>query len=135
VGNADPMALVLANAAVQVTVFVGLPECQLPLAQAAIYIACAPKSNASAMAIWSAAKDAREGRTIPVPRHLRDSHYTGSKRLGHGEGYKYAHDAPGGVVSQDYLGVDKTYYHPTDRGHEKTMAEFLEAFKTLREGV
>jgi len=135
VGNADPMALVLANAAVQVTVFVGLPECQLPLAQAAIYIACAPKSNASAMAIWSAAKDAREGRTIPVPRHLRDSHYTGSKRLGHGEGYKYAHDAPGGIVSQDYLGVDKTYYHPTDRGHEKTMAEFLEAFKTLREGV
>ncbi len=135
VGNADPMALVLANAAVQTTLFVGLPECQLPLAQAAIYLACAPKSNASAVAIWSAAKDAKEGRTIPVPRHLRDSHYPGSKRLGHGEGYKYAHDAPGGVVDQDYLGVDKTYYHPTDRGHEKKMADFLESFRTLRDRV
>src|SRR5690606_19212756 len=74
VGNADPMALVLANAAVQTTLFVGMPECQLPLAQAAIYIACAPKSNASALAIWGAMKDVREGRTVPVPKHLRDSH-------------------------------------------------------------
>jgi len=135
VGNADPMALVLANAAVQTTVFVGLPECQLPLAQAAIYIACAPKSNASAVAIWSAVKDVKEGRTIPVPKHLRDSHYRGSRRLGHGEGYQYAHDAPGGVVDQDYLGVDRTYYRPTDRGHEKAMAEFLEASKALRDRV
>lgn len=132
VGNADPMALVLANAAVQVTVFVGLPECQLPLAQAAIYVACAPKSNASAMAIWTAASDVKEGRTIPVPKHLRDTHYKGSKRLSHGEGYKYAHDFADGVVAQDYLGVDKTYYHPTDRGHEKVMAEYLEKFKKLR---
>ncbi len=132
VGNADPMALVLANAAVQTTVFVGLPECQLPLAQAAIYIACAPKSNASAVAIWTAAKDVKEGRTVPVPRHLRDTHYKGAKRLGHGEGYKYAHDAPGGMVGQDYLGVEKTYYQPTDRGHEKEMAGYLEKFKVLR---
>ncbi|MFQ5494806.1 MAG: replication-associated recombination protein A [Phycisphaerae bacterium] len=132
VGNADPMALVLANAAVQTTLFVGLPECQLPLAQAAIYIACAPKSNASAVAIWSAAKDAKEGRTVPVPKHLRDSHYAGSKRLGHGQGYQYAHDAPDGVVDQDYLGVDTTYYRPTDRGHEKLMAAYLKRFKALR---
>ncbi len=132
VGNADPMALVLANAAVQVTVFVGMPECQLPLAQAAIYVACAPKSNASAMAIWTAASDVKEGRTVPVPKHLRDTHYKGSKRLGHGEDYKYAHDFAGGMVAQDYLGVDKTYYHPTDRGHEKVMAEYLEKFKKLR---
>jgi putative ATPase len=111
---------------------VGLPECQLPLAQAAIYIACAPKSNASAVAIWSAAKDVKEGRTVPVPRHLRDTHYKGAKRLGHGEGYKYAHDAPEGMVGQDYLGVEKTYYQPTDRGHEKEMAAYLEKFKVLR---
>ncbi|HKQ49184.1 MAG TPA: replication-associated recombination protein A [Phycisphaerae bacterium] len=132
VGNADPMALVLANAAVQTTIFVGLPECQLPLAQAAIYIACAPKSNASAMAIWNASKDVKEGRTIPVPRHLRDAHYKGAKKLGHGEGYQYAHDAPGGIAAQDYLGVEKTYYVPTDRGHEKQMGEYLEKFKQLR---
>jgi len=133
VGNADPMALVLANAAVQVTEFVGLPECQLPLAQAAIYIACAPKSNASAKAIWNASTDVKEGRTIPVPRHLRDASYRGAKRLGHGRGYEYAHDHEGGMVAQDYLGVDKTYYVPTDRGHERVMAEYLAKFKALRE--
>ncbi len=132
VGNADPMALVLANAAVQTTIFVGLPECQLPLAQAAIYIACAPKSNASALAIWNAATDVKEGRTIPVPRHLRDTHYKGAQRMGHGDGYQYAHDAPDGIAAQDYLGVDKTYYVPTDRGHEKQMGEYLEKFKQLR---
>lgn len=135
VGNADPMALVLANAAVQTTVFVGLPECQLPLAQAAIYIACAPKSNASAMAIWNAASDVKQNRTIPVPRHLRDTHYKGAERLGHGEGYQYAHDAPGGIAAQDYLGVDKTYYVPTDHGHEKQMGEFLQKFKKLRDNA
>ncbi|MGB9625833.1 MAG: replication-associated recombination protein A, partial [Phycisphaerae bacterium] len=107
VGNADPMALVLANAAAQVTEFVGLPECQLPLSQAALYIACAPKSNASAKAIWTACDDVRNGRTLPVPRHLRDTHYAGAKRLGHGEGYKYAHDYEGGFVEQEYLGVDR----------------------------
>lgn len=135
VGNADPMALVLANAAVQTTLFVGLPECQLPLAQAAIYIACAPKSNASAMAIWSATADVKEGRTIPVPRHLRDRHYSGAKRLGHGEDYRYSHDAPGGIVGQEYLGVEKTFYVPTDRGHEKAMGEHLAQFKALRESA
>ncbi len=132
VGNADPMALVLANAAVQTTLFVGMPECQLPLAQAAIYIACAPKSNASAVAIWTAAKDVKEGRAIPVPKHLRDGHYRGAKRLGHGKGYQYAHDAPDGIAPQEYLGVDKTYYTPTDRGGERRMGEYLEKFKSLR---
>ena len=132
VGNADPTALVLANAAVQITVFVGLPECQLPLAQAAIYIACAPKSNASATAIWNAARDVKEGRTIPVPRHLRDAHYRGAKRLGHGDGYEYVHDASDGVADQDYLGVERTYYTPTDRGHERQMAEYLARFRSMR---
>jgi putative ATPase len=130
VGNADPMALVLANAAVQVTEFVGLPECQLPLSQAAVYIACAPKSNAAAMAIWAAREDVRSGRTIPVPRHLRDTHYAGAKRLGHGEGYKYAHTYEGGFIQQDYLGVDKIYYEPTDRGRE---AEFGAQLKARRD--
>jgi len=127
VGNADPMALVLANAAAQVTEFVGLPECQLPLSQAAIYIACAPKSNASARAIWTACDDVRNGRTLPVPRHLRDTHYAGAKRLGHGEGYKYAHDYKGGFVEQEYLGVDRVYYEPTDRGREAEFAAILRA--------
>jgi putative ATPase len=107
----------------------------LPLAQAAIYIACAPKSNASAMAIWNAASDVKNHRTIPVPRHLRDTHYKSAERLGHGEGYQYAHDAPGGMVDQDYLGVDKTYYVPTDRGHEKQMGTYLEKFRSLRSRV
>lgn len=133
VGNADPLALVVASAAVQVTLLVGMPECQLPLAQAAIYIACAPKSNASARAIWNAGKDVREGRTIPVPRHLRDAHYKSAKKLGH-EGYQYAHNSPDGMVAQDYLGVDRTYYTPTDRGHERVMGEYLAKFKALREG-
>lgn len=129
VGNADPMALVVANAAAAVTLLVGMPECQLPLSQAAIYIACAPKSNASALAIWSAAKDVREGRTLPVPKHLRDSHYKGAARLGHGEGYKYAHDGQDGFVIQDYLGVDKIYYNPTDRGREAAMRAYLEKIR------
>ncbi|NLE59377.1 MAG: replication-associated recombination protein A, partial [Planctomycetes bacterium] len=92
---------------------------------AVIYVACAPKSNASAMAIWTASKDVREGRTVPVPKHLRDSHYRGAGRMGYGDGYKYAHDYQGGFVEQDYLGVDKTYYTPTDRGHEAVMRAYL----------
>lgn len=132
VGNADPMALVLANAAVQTTLFVGLPECQLPLAQAAIYIACAPKSNACTMAIGAAVKDVKEGRTIPVPKHLRDGHYAGAKQLGNATGYQSAHNAKDGIVAQDYLGVDRTYYTPTDRGHEKTIGEYMARFRKLR---
>ncbi len=135
VGNADPMALVLANAAAQVTLLVGMPECQLPLAQAAIYLACAPKSNSATLAIGAASSDVKEGRTIPVPRHLRDASYRGAKRLGHGAGYEYAHDQKDGMAAQDYLGVDKTYYIPTDRGHEVKMAEYLAKFKALRDSA
>src|SRR5438874_1237657 len=121
IGNADPNALVVAAAAFDVVEKIGMPEAQLTLGQAAIYMAMAPKSNASAMAIWSAMSDVREGRTIPVPRHLRDTHYKGSKRLGHGKEYKYAHNFEGGFVRQEYLGVDKTYYQPTDRGYEREI--------------
>ena len=131
VGNANPTALILANAAAQTTYLVGLPECQLPLAQAAIYIACAPKSNASAAAIWNARRDVREGRTVPVPRHLRDTHYGGAARLGHGQEYRYPHDDPAGIVAQEYMGVDKQYYIPTDRGQEALMAKYLAEFRRL----
>ncbi|HET6251370.1 MAG TPA: replication-associated recombination protein A [Tepidisphaeraceae bacterium] len=125
IGNADPQALLVASAACDIVERIGMPECQLTLGQAAIYMAAAPKSNASAKAIWTAMSDVREGRTIPVPRHLRDGHYAGSKRLGNAQGYKYPHDAEGGFVRQDYLGVDKTYYQPTDRGYEAHIARRL----------
>jgi putative ATPase len=126
IGNADPNALVVASACMNVVERIGMPECQLTLGQTAIYMALAPKSNASALAIWTAMKDVREGRTVPVPVHLRDTHYKGSARLGHGAGYQYPHDHPGGHVEQDYLGVDKVYYEPTDHGLEASYRQFLE---------
>ena len=127
VGNADPMATVLAAAAVQVAEFVGLPEAQLALAQAAIYVACAPKSNACAKAIWDAVSDVKDGRTISVPKHLRDAHYPGAKKLKHGQGYKYPHNSPSGFVVQDYLGeeLEKKYYQPKAVGREKIIKEYL----------
>ncbi|MDX1965078.1 MAG: replication-associated recombination protein A [Pirellulales bacterium] len=96
IGNADPQALVLAVAAMHATEFIGLPECALTLSQAVCYLATAPKSNACTLAIGAAQRDVREGALIPVPVHLRDKHYAGAKRLGHGQGYQYAHDAAGG---------------------------------------
>ena len=128
IGNADPMATVLAAAAVQIAEFVGLPEAQLSLAQAVTYLASAPKSNASALAIWQAVSDVKNGRTIEVPKHLRDAHYAGAKKLGFGTEYKYPHDYPGGFVKQDYLGVEleKKYYCPKDIGREKLMRQHLE---------
>ncbi|RIK74518.1 MAG: AAA family ATPase [Planctomycetota bacterium] len=135
VGNADPHALPLAVAAMQACEFVGLPECQLTLAQAATYLACAPKSNAVTVAIGEARRDVREGRLLPVPVHLRDKHYAGAARLGHGEGYEYAHDHAGGIAAQDYLGIDREYYRPVDRGFEQELARRLETIRAkLREG-
>ncbi len=125
IGNADPQALQIAVAAMQACEFVGLPECQLSLAQAVTYLACAPKSNAATVAIGEARTDVREGRTVPVPNHLRDKHYAGAKRLGHGEGYEYAHNAEDGVAAQDYLGVEREYYRPVDRGFEAQLGERL----------
>src|SRR3954451_11968426 len=103
VGLADPMALVLAQAAHQTAEVVGWPEARIPIAEATIYIATAPKSNSSIVAIDAALEDVRSGRTLAVPEHLRDGHYEGAKRLGHGEGYQYAHDHPGHFAAQDYL--------------------------------
>ncbi len=130
VGNADPAALRVAVSAAQACELVGLPECQLTLAQAVTYLACAPKSNAATLAIMEARQDVRENRLLPVPVHLRDRHYPGAKRLGHGEGYQYAHDHPDAVASQDYLGVQREYYRPVDRGFERELAERLEAIRT-----
>jgi putative ATPase len=93
------------------------------------YIASAPKSNASAMAIWSARKDVQEGRTLQVPKALRDAHYRGAKRLGHGEDYQYSHYAPSGYLPQDYLPEAKQYYIPVDRGHEAVIKRWLEQLK------
>ncbi len=132
VGNADPAALMLAVAAQQATELVGLPECQIPLAQAVIYVACAEKSNTAVAAIGKARADVRENRTVPVPKALRDAHYKGAADFGHGEGYKYAHDYEGGYVDQDYLGVDATYYEPTDHGREARLKARLEALKRRR---
>lgn len=129
VGNADPQALPLAVAAMQACEFVGLPECQLTLAQCVTYLACAPKSNAATVAIGEALADVREGRLLPVPVHLQDKHYPGAKRLGHGEGYAYAHDSPDAIASQDYLGVERKYYRPVDRGFELELAQRLEGIR------
>jgi putative ATPase len=129
VGLADPMALILANAANQAAEFVGWPEARIPIAEAAIYIATAHKSNSSIAAIDAALEDVKSGRTLPVPEHLRDAHYQGAKRLGHGEGYQYAHDHPGNFVAQDYLGAAKHYYQPGDQGVEKKIKERIEKWR------
>ena len=129
IGNADPRALPLAVAAMQACEYVGLPECRLTLAQAVIYLACAPKSNASTRAIDAALSEVREGRLLPVPVHLRDAHYRGARRLGHGQDYTYSHDAPEGVAEQDYLGVDREFYEPTERGFEARLRERLETLR------
>lgn len=130
VGNADPQALTLAVSAMQACEFVGLPECQLTLAQAVTYLACAPKSNASTVAIGEATSDVREGRLLPVPIHLRDAHYAGAEQLEHGKDYEYSHNAEDGVAEQDYLGVEREYYRPVDRGFEAELGKRLEAIRT-----
>jgi putative ATPase len=134
IGNADPQAIVVAAAAFDIVEKIGMPEAQITLGHAAIYMATAPKSNRSYVAITQAMEDVREGRTIPVPKHLKDTHYKGSAKLGHGKGYQYAHDFEGGYVEQDYLGVDKSYYVPTERGYEATIAERMRRLKERAAG-
>lgn len=126
VGNADPLALVLANAAMQVAEFVGMPEARIPLAQAVIYVACAPKSNASYLAVEKAMQEIKENKVQEVPDHLKDAHYDGAGKLGHGVGYKYGHDYPQHYVKQEYLPKKMCYYEPTDLGHEAKIKERLE---------
>jgi putative ATPase len=132
VGNADPQALVVANAAAQATLMVGMPECRIMLSQAAVYVALAPKSNASYVAINEAMQDVRGRRVLPVPTHLQDAHYQGAERLGHGQDYEYAHDSEDGWVNQDYLGVERSYYRPVNRGFEIELKKRMDEFQAKR---
>jgi len=132
VGNADPQALVIAAAAAQVAELVGLPEAEYALAQAAVYVACAPKSDAVTRAIHAARADVRRGPVLPVPAHLRDASYAGAQRLGRGQGYRSPHETSDGFLVQDYLGAVRTYYNPTQRGEERRLAERLQEWRVRR---
>ena len=133
VSNADPMALVVATSAAQAVERIGMPEARIILSQAALYVACAPKSNACYMAVDKALDIVKTTKTQPVPAHLQDAHYKGSAKLGHGVGYKYAHDYPNHYVSQQYLPdalVDESFYSPTDNGYEKHIKEHLDRIRS-----
>lgn len=128
VGNADPMALTVAVSASQAVERIGMPEAQIILSQAVLYVACAPKSNSAVNAISAASDNVRQYKTT-VPSHLQDAHYKGAQKLGHGVGYKYAHDYPGHYVKQQYLPneiKDARFYEPGDNGYEKKIKEHLE---------
>jgi putative ATPase len=125
IGMADPQALLIAMAAADAVQMIGMPEGRIPLAEAVVYLATAPKSNASYMALDAAIADVRAGNFGRVPKHLRDAHYPGAKRLGHGKGYKYAHDSELGVVEQQYMPdelVGTVYYRPTEHGNERDVS-------------
>ncbi len=129
VGNADPLALVLANAALQISEFVGMPEARIPLAQAVIYVSCAPKSNASYLAIEKAYKDIESKKVQEVPDHLKDASYPGAEVLGRGIGYKYAHDYAGHYVKQKYTRKNVRYYEPTEIGFEAKIKQRLDKLR------
>ncbi|UXA20184.1 replication-associated recombination protein A [Mycobacterium sp. SMC-4] len=134
IGMADPSALPAAVAAAQTVQLIGMPEAQLTLAHATVHLATAPKSNAVTTALGAAMADIRAGKAGLVPAHLRDGHYSGAAKLGHGVGYRYAHDEPGGVAAQQYppdelVGVD--YYQPTNRGAEREIASRLEKLRAI----
>ena len=133
IGLADSNALVVAQAAAQAVEFIGLPEANLLLAHATLYLATAPKSNSATMAIGKASAEVREGRTLAVPEHLRDGHYKGSERLGHGKGYLYSHDFEGSYVPQAYLPEGRRYFEPTENGLEKRIKERLDHWRALFE--
>ncbi len=132
VGEADPLALVVADAAARAVEFVGLPEAQLNLAQAVVHLACAPKSNRVTVALGLAQRDVREAPRGDVPAHLRDAHYRSASTIGHGQGYEYPHDHPDGFVAQEYRPATvagNRYYEPSDHGHEAIVAERLRRWR------
>ena len=134
IGMADPQGLVIAQAAADAVSFIGMPEGRIPLAEATTYLALAPKSNRSYKAIDAAIADVRAGRAGVVPDHLRDAHYAGAERVGHGKGYEYSHDADHGVARQDYLPealAGERYYRPTEHGYERAVAERLTIIRTM----
>ncbi len=132
VGNADPQALVLATAVFQSVEMLGMPEARIPLAQAVVYVACAPKSNAAYLGIEQALEDVKAKRVQEVPVHLKDSHYPGAKNLSHGQGYKYAHDYKDHFVDQVYMPENVHYYDPTDQGYEAKIKERMKAIKNTK---
>ncbi|MCS5719521.1 replication-associated recombination protein A [Herbiconiux sp. CPCC 205763] len=137
IGIADPQALPIAVAAAEAVQMIGMPEGRIPLAEAVVYLATAPKSNAAYMGINAAIADVKAGNFGRVPKHLRDAHYAGAKRLGHGKGYKYPHDDDLGVVRQQYLPDElagKTYYEPTDHGHEREISARLAKLRDITRG-
>src|SRR5690554_6409078 len=136
VGMADPNALLMAQAAGFALEWLGMPEARIPIAQAIIYIATAPKSNSVVTAVDQAIHAVENNPTSPVPKHLRDAHYPGANKLGHGQGYKYPHDFPRHYVPQQYLPSNiqgKNFYRPSDQGREKTIRDRLEYFKSRPE--
>ena len=136
VGNADPQALTVAVSAAQAVERVGMPEAQIILSQAVLYVATAPKSNAACNAVFAALGAVKNKRSMPVPAHLQDAHYGGSAKLGHGNGYKYAHDYPNHYVKQQYLpdGMEgQVFYHPSDNGYETKIKEHMNFLKTFAE--
>lgn len=138
VGMADPAALGVAVAAADAVQYIGMPEGRIPLAQAVVHLATAPKSNSAYLGIDRAIADVRDGKAGPVPRHLRDAHYPGAKRLGHGSGYVYPHDDPIGVVSQDYLPESlhgAVYYEPTEHGNEREVSARLVKLRRIVRGA
>lgn len=137
IGMADPQALPIAVAAAQATQLIGLPEARIPLAEATLYLATAPKSNSVITAIDSAIADVRAGKIGRVPPPLRDAHYPGAKSLGHGKGYRYPHSDPRGVVGQQHLPdelVDRVYYEPSQHGNERAIAERLQKIRNITRG-
>ncbi|WP_084605823.1 replication-associated recombination protein A [Agreia bicolorata] len=137
IGMADPQALVVAVAAADAVQFIGMPEGRIPLAEATVYLATAPKSNASYLAIDQAIGDIRAGKFGRVPKHLRDAHYPGAKRLGHGKGYRYPHDDDRGVLTQQYLPEElgrTEYYRPTEHGNERDVSARLAKIRQIIRG-
>ncbi|WP_144712543.1 replication-associated recombination protein A [Curtobacterium pusillum] len=137
IGMADPQALPIAVAAAQAVQLIGMPEGRIPLAEAVVYLATAPKSNAAYNGVNAAIADVKAGRLGVVPMHLRDAHYPGAKRLGHGKGYVYSHDAEHGVAEQQYLpdALDGTeYYTPTTNGYEREVGPRLERLRKITRG-
>jgi putative ATPase len=140
IGNADPRAIMVAAACWELVERIGMPEARITLAQCTTYLALCPKSNASYLAVEEALADVREGRTLPVPMCIKDTNVRkastmsegGERSPGAGEHYRYAHDEPGALGRQDYLGLDKSYYRPTDRGAEKLLSEMLRRAKEAR---
>ncbi len=132
VGNADPQALTVAVSAAQAVERIGMPEAQIILSQAATYVACAPKSNAACNAIFAANEEVKRSGNLPIPTHLQDAHYKGAAKLGHGTGYKYAHDYPNHYVDQQYLPYEltgKKYYEPSWNGYEAKIREHMKRIK------